>query len=507
MQDYLPAPGRGKGVLSAAILGSAAVFLSSGGVGVALPSIQSSLGSNLSGLQWVVNAQLITLAALLPIGGSLGDRFGRRRVFLIGILMFAVASLMSAFARNIGQLTALQSVQGVGSAFMVPQSLAIINVSFAERVRGRVIGLWAGISGGVSALGPWVSGWLVEHFSWPAVFFLSSLVALAALAAAVAFVPETKNPSMRRLDPLGVLCLMAGLFGIAFGLITGPSGWTAPAVLAGLTGGVGFCVLFVLLESRQLEPVVPLQIFRNPLVAGANLATLLVYAALNGITLYSVLVLQQAHGYSPSAAGLAVIPTIVCIALLSGPAGSVSDRIGPRLQMTIGPLLVSAAASLLALSGTSSDYLRHFFPGFVLLGIGMAALIAPLTKSALAVSPDLSGSASGVNNAVSRIAALLAVAVLGAIMISTFSTRMSHSLPESGLSADQQQQVLDQAGKLGGIVVPETFDGQASAEARGVVSVSLVYSYRRVMIVCAALAFGGSAISAVMIRNRSAESQ
>ena len=261
-------------------------------------------------------------------------------------------------------------------------------------------------------------------------------------------------------------------------------------------------MVFVLLESRQLEPVVPLQIFRNPLVAGANLATLLVYAALNGITLYSVLVLQQAHRYSPSAAGLAIIPTIVCIALLSGPAGSLSDRIGPRLQMTMGPLLVAAAASLLALSGTSSDYLRHFFPGFVLLGIGMAALIAPLTKSALIVSPELSGAASGVNNAVSRIAALLAVAILGAIMISTFSTRLDQSLPESGLSTSQQQQILDQASKSGGIVVPETFDAEANAEARGVISASLVYSYRWVMIVCAALAFGGSVISAIMIRNQ-----
>ncbi len=503
MPEYSPGSGPGRWVLAATVLSAAAVFLLGSGVSIALPSIQSHFAGQLSGLQWVVNAYLLTLAALLPIGGSLGDRFGRKRVLLVGMIVFASAGVLSAFARSIVQLTAFQAIQGIGSALVVPQNLAIINVSFAEGKRGQVIGLWAGLSGAVSALGPWVSGWLVEHFSWSAVFFLSVLVVVAAFFISYVFVPESRNQHARRVDWLGASLLFAALFGIVYGLISGPSDWTSPLVLVSLVGGVVLFLLFIFAEYHQREPAVPLRIFRSPLVSGANAATLMVYTALNGITLFSVLNLQQVHGYSPSLAGLALLPTIVCITLLSAPAGSMADRNGPRLQMVVGPLLVAVGAFWLSAWAYSGGYLLGFFPGFLVLGLGMATLIAPLTKSALLVSPELSGAASGVNNAVSRVASLLAVAVLGAIMLSLFSARLSDSLSGSGLSGDQQLAISAQAGKLGGVVIPDGFDVVARANAEHVVSDSFEYAYRWAMATCSALALGGAVVSLFTIRNPS----
>jgi EmrB/QacA subfamily drug resistance transporter len=476
------------------------------GVNIALAPIQSSFHGDLSELQWIVNASLLTLASLLPIGGSLGDRFGRKRVLLAGLLLFTAASIMSALARTIGQLIAFQAVQGAGAALVVPQNLAIINVSFAQNKRGQAIGQWAGLSGAVSALGPWASGWLVERFSWSAVFVLPGIVALAAFLVFSASVPESRNPEVRRLDWLGVILLLAGLFGLAYGLIAGPSDWTSPAVLAAVAGGLSVLVIFVLIESRRSDPAIPLRIFSKPLVSGANAATLLVYGALSGITLFSVLSLQQRLGYSPSAAGLAIIPTSVCITLLSARFGSAADRFGPRAQMVIGPLVVAAAAVWLAVNGTSGSYLLGFFPGFVLLGLGMAILIAPLTKSALSVPPGLSGAASGVNNTVSRIASLLAVAALGAIMLAAFSARLSESLQSSGLSADQQAQIFAQANKLGGIVLPPDFDAESRRSAQGVVSDSFGYAYRWAMMTCAMLALGGGLVSGLTVHGQTVQS-
>lgn len=500
MAGYSLGSARGRGILGATILASGAAFLLGSAVNVALPTIQSAFGTDLSALQWVVNAQLLTLAALLPIGGSLGDRFGRKRLFLAGIAMFTVAGVLSGLAKTPNVLIGWQAVLGIGSALMVPQSLAIINVSFAENRRGQAIGLWAGLSGGIAALGPWLGGWLVQTFSWPAVFFMAAAVGVIAFVITLLLVPESRNPAARRLDWAGTVCLLGGLFGIAFGLISGPSGWTRPVALISLLGGAAVLAVFVWIERRQSEPLVPLHIFRNPLVSGANLATLLLYCALNGVLLFPVLNLQQVQGYSPSAAGLALLPVIVLITFLSGPAGSLADKLGPRPQMIIGPLLVAVGAGLLAVGGTSILYPRDFLPGAVLIGLGMALVIAPLTKSALAVRPELSGAASGVNNAAARVAALLAVAVLGAIMVSIFSARLPGALAVSVLTGPEQQQIIDQSGKLGGIVVPEALSAAAREAAKQAIARSFVFSFRWVMLTCAALALGAALVSTALIR-------
>ncbi len=467
---------------------------------VALPAIQAHFNTSITGIQWVVNAHLLSLASLLLIGGSLGDRFGRKRIFISGIAIFTTGAILSGFAGTIGQLIAFQALQGMGSALMIPQSLAIINACFTENNRGRAIGLWAGLSGGIAALGPWLGGWLVETFSWQAVFFMTAPLSILVVAVSAVFIPENRDPGARRLDWWGTLFIFLGLFGIAYGLIGGPAvGWNTLLVLISLVGGVAAIIAFVLVELRRTEPLVPLHIFSNPLVAGANTVTFFLYFALNGVILFFVLNLQQVQGYSPAMAGIGLLPPIVLITFLAGPAGALSDRIGPRLQMVSGPVIVALGIALLTIGGTETNYFKQFLPGLVLFGIGMALVIAPLTKSALSVEPRFSGSASGVNNAVSRIAALMAVAVLGAIVISTFTTRLNDTISASSLTQEEQRQILSQSDKLGGIIIPDTFDETAQTLVRNDIRESFVYGFRWAMGVSAALALAGALVSFIAI--------
>ncbi|OGO04639.1 MAG: hypothetical protein A2Y60_05620 [Chloroflexi bacterium RBG_13_54_9] len=477
-------------------------FLLGTAVTVALPAIQSSFETSVGTLQWVLNANLLSLAALLLIGGSLGDRFGRKRIFMSGLALCGIGAILSGIAWSSGVLIIFQAVEGIGGALMIPQSLAIINACFVEDQRGQAIGLWAGLSGGIAVLGPWLGGWLVETFSWQAVFFMAVPLFIFTLIVTSAFVPESRDPDTRRLDWLGTLLIFFGLLGLAYGLISGPvAGWNKPPILIAFLGGAIAIILFVVVELRQAEPLVPLQIFRNPLVAGANAVTLFLYFALNGVVLFLVLNLQQIQGYSPATAGLGLLPPIVLITFLSGPAGALADKIGPRLQMILGPAVVALGMALLTTGGVNASYLKHFMPGLALFGIGMALVIAPLTKSALAVETRFSGAASGVNNAASRVAALLAVALLGVVVISTFTERLNASISTAGITQEQQSQILKQSDKLGGIIIPENFDETARLSAEEAVRNSFVYGFRWAMGICAALALISALISAVTIHN------
>ena len=493
----------GRWILLATLLASGTAFLMGTAVIVALPTIQSYFNTSITGIQWVINAHLLSLAALLLIGGCLGDRFGRKRIFMAGIALFATGAILSGFARTIGLLIAFQSLQGIGSALMIPQSLAIINACFAENQRGQVIGLWAGLSGGIATLGPWLGGWLVETFFWQAIFFMIVPISIVALIVTSIFVPKSRDSGAHKLDWLGTLFIFLGLLGTTYGLISGPvAGWDNPLVLIGLIGGSIAIILFIVAELRQSEPLVPLQIFRNPLVTGANTVTFFLYFALNGIIFFLVLNLQQVQGYSPTMAGLGLLPPIVLITFFAGPAGALADRIGPRLQMIVGPVIVALGMALLTIGGTDASYLKHFMPGLILFGIGMALVIAPLTKSALSVEPRFSGSASGVNNAVSRIAALMAVAVLGAIVISTFTTRLNDTISTSSLTQEEQGQILSQSDRLGGIIVPDTFDETAQTMARNAIRESFVYGFRWAMAISAALALAGALVSFITIHGQ-----
>jgi EmrB/QacA subfamily drug resistance transporter len=482
-------------VLAAAVLASSAAFMW-GAVAVALPAIQSHFNIRVAGLQWVVNANLLALSSLILLGGSLGDQFGRKKVFILGMALFALGAVTSGLAGTVGLLIAFQAVQGAGAALMVPQPLAIINACFPENERGQAIGLWAGFSGGIAALGPSLGGWLIDTISWRAAFFLPVPVLLVAIAVTARHVPEARKVVTGGLDWGGTFFILAGLAGITYGFISAPVyGWGAAIVLAGLAGGAVALGLFVLVESRVARPLVPFSIFKTPLVSGANIFTFLLYFALNGLFFFTILNLQQVQGYSATLAGLSILPPTVIITFLAGPAGALADRIGPRRQMMFGPLAVAAGMIVLALGGPDAGYFRTFFPGLVLFGLGMAAVIAPLTKSALAVTPALSGTASGINNAVARVAAVIAVAVLGAVILAAFSARLDETIAASGLSAPQQAGITGQADKLGGITLPDTLDGAARQAARQVIDESFVHGYRWVMGVCAGLAVASSAVA------------
>ena len=489
-------------MLLATILASGMSFLAATTVNIALPSIQHAFDARINDIQWIVNSYVLALAVLILISGSLGDYFGRKRIFQYGILGFTFGSLLSSFAQSSGQLIAFQAVQGIGAAMMIPGSLAIINVCFAENVRGKAIGLWAGLSGAMAALGPLLGGWLVEDFGWSSVFLFNVPVGLLVYFTAKAYVPESYNSDARHIDWLGTLLIGTSLGALSFGLIQGPIwGWESFGIVISFIISVLALASFIFVERVSSEPLVPFDIFKNPLVRGANIATFLLYFALNGTIFFLALDLQQIQGYSPLKAGMALLPPVLLIALFSGPAGSLADRIGPRFQMIAGPVIVALGMGFLAYSGADSGYFANILPGLILFGAGMALTIAPLTKSALEVKEKYSGVASGVNNAVSRIAGLMAVAILGAVMVSFFTNTIDNKIPNLPIAKEQQEVILEQKDKLGGIEIPEGFNSFARQHTRAAINQSFSEGFKWVMLVNAILAAIAAVIGFSEIKN------
>src|SRR5688500_18917019 len=389
-------------------------FVDAAAVQVALPAIGGGLDASLWGLQWTISGYTLALASLILLGGSLGDRYGRRRVFLVGVVWFAVASLVCGLAQTTGQLVAARILQGIGGALLTPGSLALIQSSFRPGDRARAIGLWSALAGIAGLVGPFLGGLLVDALSWRLVFLLNVPVAALILAVAGRHVPESRGGGRHgRFDVLGAALSVLALGGSTYALIAAGDGLARPdvwgAAALGLAGGVGFVVR----ERRAAEPMLPLGLFANRQFSGANLSTLAVYGALGGSSLFLVLQLQTVLGYDATGAGAAMLPTILIITLLSPTAGSLAARIGPRLPMTVGPLVVSVGTLLLAGVDGSRPYVLEVLPGSLLQGLGMAITITPLTATVLAAAPDaVAGIASGVNNAVARAAQLLAVAAL-----------------------------------------------------------------------------------------------
>ncbi len=408
----------GRWVVTATVLGSGMAALDATVVGIALPAIGRDFHAGIASLQWVVNAYTLTLAGLLLLGGTLGDSYGRRKMFVIGTVWFAIASLLCAVAPTAGVLIAARALQGVGGALLTPGSLAILQASFAEDERSAAIGAWSGLGGVATAIGPFLGGWLIGAVSWRLVFFINLPLAVAVVAIAARHVPETKSPGpVPRLDVKGALCISGALAGISYGLIAASSdGWAAVSVLVPLALGVVLLGLFILVEAKGPEPMLPLGIFASRQFSAANAVTFVVYAALGGVLFLVPTVLQVAHGYSPIAAGTALLPVTFIMLLLSSRSGALAARIGPRLQMTVGPLVIAASLALFTRIGGSGDYLTAVLPAVVVFGLGVAINVAPLTATALAAAPaDHAGVASAVNNDVARAAGLIAVAVLPAL--------------------------------------------------------------------------------------------
>ncbi|MET8521826.1 MFS transporter [Nocardioides sp. NPDC004968] len=406
---------RGRWVLATTVLGSGLAMLDSTVVNVALGRIGDDLDASFSGLQWTVNAYTLSLASLILLGGSLGDRFGRRRVFLIGVVWFAVASLLCGLAPNIELLIAARALQGVGGALLTPGSLAIIAASFHVDDRSAAVGAWSGLSGIAAAVGPLVGGWLVE-IDWRLVFLINVPVAVLIVIVALRHVPESRDPDAAgRLDLTGTLLAAAGLGVLTFGLTrAGDVGFNGSVALTA-AAGIACLVAFVVVEARSTHPLVPLELFRNPQFSAANAVTLLVYAALGVIFVFLVLQLQVVSGWSPIAAGSALLPVTVVMLLFSSRAGALAQRIGPRLPMTLGPLLAAGGALWMGQIGPEASYVGDVLAPVLLFAIGLTLLVSPLTATVLDAADDRhAGIASGVNNAVARTAGLLAVAVIPA---------------------------------------------------------------------------------------------
>ncbi|HLX89277.1 MAG TPA: DHA2 family efflux MFS transporter permease subunit [Acidimicrobiales bacterium] len=407
----------GRWVLAATVLGSGMAAIDGTVVGIALPSIGRQFHAPLVTMQWVVTGYLLSLAALLLVGGTLGDLFGRRRVFCIGVVWFALASAACAAAPDAAALIVTRVLQGVGAALLVPGSLAIIQASYAPDDRSRAIGAWSGLGGVATAAGPLLGGYLVGAVSWRWIFVINLPVAVIVLAASVRHVPETKAAGSPRLDFTGSVLTVVALAGITYGLVEGPArGWTAPAVLSTLVVGTVAGIAFLVAEARVTAPVVPLTIFRLRQFTVTNGLTLLVYAALGGALFLLPVQLQVVDGYSPLEAGTSLLPLTLIMLLLSARSGRLAARIGPRLQMSAGPLVVAVGMAMLARTSDTSSYVSGVLPAVIVFGLGLAITVAPLTATAMSSVPgDHAGLASAVNNEVARVGGLVAVAVLPAL--------------------------------------------------------------------------------------------
>jgi EmrB/QacA subfamily drug resistance transporter len=479
-------------------------FIDSTVVNVALPALQASLHATVVGVQWVVESYGLFLGALILVGGSLADLFGRRFMFLAGVGIFATASIACGLASNIQQLVIARSVQGVGAAFLVPGSLSIISACFDERTRGQAIGTWSGFTAITTAVGPVLGGWLIEHASWRWAFFINIPLAVAVTTISLRRIPESRNATAGHLDWLGALLATVGLGGVVYGFIESVSlGWGRRLVFGSLIAGFACLIVFVFVEARVSSPMVPLTLFESRIFSGANLLTLFLYAALGIFFFLFPMNLIQVQGYSTTATGAAALPLILLMFFLSRWSGGLVTRYGPRAPLIAGPLIAAAGFALFAVPSVGAGYWRAFFPAFVVLGLGMAISVAPLTTVVMSsVGQDRAGTASGINNAVARVAGLLAIAILGIVMVKVFSFDLHRGLAGRPLTPGILQYVQSNEIKLAGLDLPSGLDADATAVISASISRAFVFGFRTVVLICAGLSLASAVVAWLMIPAR-----
>ncbi|MDQ2953403.1 MAG: MFS transporter [Pseudomonadota bacterium] len=477
-------------------------FIDSSVVNIALPAIERDFETNVSLIQWVVNSYTLSLAALILIGGAAGDLLGRRRIFLIGLSVFATTSIWCGLAPSVTQLVAARALQGMGAALLIPVSLAIIGASFDKAERGKAIGTWAGASAIAGAIAPILGGLLVDHSTWRGIFLINPIVALPTIWIALRHLPESRDTQAKPgLDWQGALLAFAGLGSLVFGLIqSAETGWRNLTVIASLIAGSLLLIAFVWEESRSPAPLMPLRLFRSRVFSGINLLTFFLYAALSGAFFLFPFLLIQVHGYSATQAGAVFLPFMIIMGGLSRWSGGLLDRFGARLPLTLGPAIAAAGFGLLALPTGGSYWLAFFLP-IVVLGLGMAVSVAPLTATVInAVPVHQSGIASGINNAVARVASLLAVALFGAIALVDFNHALDKRASSIALSSQAKQAIENARGKFVMEPIVLNVQGEERRIVESVITDSLAESLRRSMLLAAALAFAGSVCGAFAIR-------
>ncbi len=488
-------PGKGFWILLATILGSSMVFIDTNVVNVAIPRIQLDLGASATSVQWVVESYALFLGALILLGGSLGDLFGRRRIFGLGVILFALSSAWCGFAADIGQLIGARAVQGIGGALLTPGSLSIIRAYFSDEQRGRSIGLWSAFSAITSALGPVIGGWLVQNISWRWVFFINIPLALAVLSILFLHVPESyAEQGNAHIDVPGAILATLGLGALVFGLLESNTlGLLHPLVLICILIGVLLLISFLFAERRSLAPMIPLSLFRSRTFAGTNLLTFLLYAALGGTLFFLPFNLIRVQGYSATAAGAALLPYTLLMFFLSRWSGGLVVRFGPRLPLIIGPLIAGVGYILFAVPDTGSGYWTTFFPAVLMTGLGMSITVAPLTTTVMgAVSDRYAGAASGINNAVARIAGLFAIALLGICVLVVFNQTLDASLTTLHVSPAVRHLLDAQRSKLVGAEVPASVGVLLHRDLSRAIAESFVAGFRLAMLINAVLAFAGS---------------
>ncbi|WP_216841019.1 MFS transporter [Acidobacterium sp. S8] len=487
-------PSRAKWVLAATVLGSSMEFIDGTVVNVALPSLQRSFGATGTQVQWVVEAYALFLSSLLLVGGSLGDRFGLRKTFLTGVAIFAAASIWCGVSPSVSQLVVSRCLQGVGGALLVPNSLALLSANFTGAERGRAIGAWSGFASMMTALGPIVGGWMVQHGSWRWVFFLNAPLALTTIWITLSKIPGLPSPPPQKsgIDIKGAALATAGLSGLTFSLME----WSTGHITVRLLGllGIALLVAFVFVERRAISPMMPVELFRSRTFSGANLLTFFLYAALAGTLFYLPMNLIQVQGYTPTQAGAAMFPLVLIMFLLSRWAGGLLGRYGARRPLIVGPLITAAGYALLARPGVGGSYWITYFPAMIMLGLGMTISVAPLTTVVMSAVPQgKTGAASGVNNAVSQTAALLALAISAPLFLQRFSMELTQQLSIAAVAPAVVEQVQQQKRRLGAIQTEDT-------KAKFAVDEAFVGGFRLIALLASAAAVSAGITAAFTLR-------
>jgi EmrB/QacA subfamily drug resistance transporter len=492
-------------VLVATILGSCMSYIDSTVIYIALPVVQDELNATVVQTQWIVEAYVLFQAALILVGGSLGDRLGRRRIFSIGIVIFAIASALCGFATDANSLILARILQALGGAMLGPSSLAIISAYFHNKERGRAIGLWSGISATTVALGPLIGAFIIQNASWRWLFFINVPIAVITLIVLYFYVPESKDDDVRgQLDWRGATLATLGLGGFVFGLIESAIyGFFSPIVIGSMVFGIFSFVLFLYSQSRRDAPLLPLFLFKSSTFSGANILTLLLYGALNTLIFFLPFNFIQIQGYDLIQAGIGFLPFPLIVAAFSGWAGSLVTRYGAKWPLVIGPLIIAVGFILFSFAGLQSNFWLTFFPAVIVLAIGMTAIIAPLNTTVMSAAPmRLSGTASGINTAVNSTSNVLAVAIMGVIALSVFTRSINTQLEAVSLPAQAVQDIEAEHVKLANASAPASVPAAQRTEVDRVFDLAFVDAFRVLMYVCAGLAIAGSFVSWKMIEGK-----